>query len=212
VLGISNALAAGVMLGASASLLWEGADRSVLLVLVGAALGGVFVLALQRLMHRVGTPDVGSLTGVDARKAALIIAVMTAHSAAEGIGVGASFGGGDTLGVVITIAIAIHNVPEGVAVSLVMVPRGATVRSAALWSIFTSLPQPILAVPAFLFVEQFRTVLPAGLGFAAGAMIWMVVRELLPEALAQVPRRRVAIGSTAGAFAAMFAFQTYLLA
>lgn len=200
------------MLGASASLLWEGADRDLLLVLLGAVAGGAFVLALQRLMHRVGTPDVGSLTGVDARKAVLIIAVMTAHSVAEGIGVGASFGGGDTLGVVITIAIAIHNVPEGVAISLVMVPRGTSVRSAAGWSIFTSLPQPLLAVPAFLFVEQFRTVLPAGLGFAAGAMIWMVARELLPEALAQVPRRRVAVEWAAGAFAAMFAFQTYLLA
>lgn len=211
-LGVSNALAAGVMLGASTSLVWEGADRSVTLVLAGAGVGALFVLTLQRLFTQVGTPELAKLSGGDARKAMLIIAVMTAHSSAEGVGVGASFGGGDTLGLVITIAIAIHNIPEGVAISLVMVPRGASVRSAALWSIFTSLPQPLLAVPAFLFVEQFKTILPAGLGFAAGAMVWMVVRELLPEAFEQLPRRSAAIGWIAAAFAAMFAFQTYLLA
>ena len=123
---------------------------------------------------------------------------MTAHSAAEGVGVGASFGGGDALGLAITIAIAIHNIPEGVTISLVMVPRGASVRSAALWSIFTSLPQPLLAVPAYLFVEQFTAILPAGLGFAAGAMVWMVWRELLPEAIRQIPNRRAAFGWIAG--------------
>ena len=91
-------------------------------------------------------------------------------------------------------------------------PRGARLRAATLWSICSSLPQPLLAVPAFLFVERFTTVLPAGLGFAAGAMIWMVWRELLPETLAQLPSRRAAIGWVGFAFATMFAFQTYLLA
>jgi zinc transporter, ZIP family len=212
VLGASNALAAGVMLGASVSLLWEGAGRDLPLVLAGAVAGGLFVHGMQLIFRSIPTPDVAQLTGGDARKALLIIAVMTAHSVAEGVGVGASFGGGSTLGWVIALAIAIHNIPEGIAVSLVLVPRGASVRSAAWWSIFTSLPQPLLAVPAYLFVEQFTTILPAGLGFAAGAMIWMVARELLPEALRQVPRRGVAVAWVAAAFAVMFALQTYLLA
>jgi zinc transporter, ZIP family len=211
-LGVSNALAAGVMLGASASLIIEGAGRSLARVALGAAIGAAFVYGMQRLLSRIGTPDLGQLSGSDARKALLIIAVMTAHSAAEGVGVGASFGGGDALGLAITVAIAIHNIPEGVTISLVMVPRGSRVRSAALWSIFTSLPQPLLAVPAFLFVEQFRAILPVGLGFAAGAMVWMVWRELLPETIRQVPQRRVAFAWIAVSFAAMFAFQTYLLA
>ncbi len=210
-LGVSNALAAGVMLGASASLIIEGVGRSPARVLLGLAAGAAFVFAMQGLLRRIGTPDLAQLTGGDARKAVLIIAVMTVHSAAEGVGVGASFGGGDALGLAITIAIAIHNIPEGVTISLVMVPRGASVRAAALWSIFTSLPQPLLAVPAYLFVEQFKAILPVGLGFAAGAMVWMVWRELLPEALSQVPERRIAIGWIALAFVVMFGFQTYLL-
>jgi zinc transporter ZupT len=172
ILGVSNALAAGVMLGASASLIVEAADRSVPRATLGLAAGAAFVFGMQRAFRHVATPEIGQLAGADARKAIPIIAVMTAHSAAEGVGVGAAFGGGDTLGLAITIAMALHNIPEGVAISLVMVPRGATVLSAALWSIFTSLPQPLLAVPAYLFVEQFTAILPVGLGFAAGAMIW----------------------------------------
>lgn len=211
-LGVSNAIAAGVMLGASASLLLESASHGLIRVGIGAVLGGVFVFALQHRLGRAGAPDVGRLTGTDARRALLIIAVMTAHSVAEGVGVGAAFGGGGALGLAITVAIAIHNVPEGVAVSLVLVPRGASVKSAATWSIFTSLPQPLLAVPAFVFVRQFQAVLPAALGFAAGAMIWMAWRELLPEAVRQIPRRRVTIGWTGLAFASMFGLQTYLLA
>ncbi len=211
-LGVSNALAAGVMLGASASLIVEGTSRSFPRVAFGVLCGAAFVYGMQRLLNRVGTPDVGQLSGGDARKAVLIIAVMTAHSAAEGVGVGAAFGGGDALGLAITIAIAIHNIPEGVTISLVMVPRGATVRSAALWSIFTSLPQPLLAVPAYLFVEQFTAILPVGLGFAAGAMVWMVWRELLPEAMKQIPSRRTAIIWILVAFTAMLGFQTWLLA
>ena len=64
-----------------------------------------------------------------------------------------------------------------------LVPRGASPRTAAAWSVFSSLPQPLMAVPAFLFVEAFSEFLPIGLGFAAGAMLWLVVADLIPEAL-----------------------------
>jgi zinc transporter ZupT len=200
------------MLGASASLIIEAWQRSPARTGLGVAIGVVFVYGLQLRLSRVEAPDLGRLTGDHARQALLIVAVMTAHSTAEGVGVGAAFGGGDTLGIAITVAIAIHNIPEGLAVSLVMVPRGASVKAAALWSVFTSLPQPLLAVPAFLFVEQFVAILPVGLGFAAGAMVWMVCRELVPETWRQMQHHGPAFAWMAGAFAVMFAFQSYLLA
>jgi zinc transporter ZupT len=209
-LGPANAIASGVMLGASASLLIEGAARSGGRTAIGTGAGAIFVyLAYRAVGERSLT--LGTLRGVDARKALLIVGGMTAHSAAEGIGVGAAFGDTDTFGLLIAAAIAVQNIPEGLAISLVLVPRGTRVRTAAAWSVFSSLPQPLLAVPAFLFVEQFKAVLPVGLGFAAGAMVWMVGRELLPEALQQGPSRVVVV-VTLVSFALMLALQRGLAA
>lgn len=209
VLGASNAVAAGVMLAASVSLSLEGGERSVWRTALGFALGMAFVLLSERYLTHEHGHTLGSLTGEDARRALLIVGVMTVHSAAEGVGVGAAFADGGTLGLLITIAISIHNIPEGLAISLVLVPRGTSIGAAAGWSIFSSLPQPLLAVPAFLFVDAFESILPIGLGFAAGAMVWMVLGELLPEALATAPARVVALAGSA-AFVAMLAFQLLL--
>ena len=94
------------------------------------------------------------------------------------------------------IAIAVHNVPEGLAITAAMRPRGVSVSKCAGWSVVSSLPQPLMAVPAFLFVEAFRPALPWGLGFAAGAMVFMVLVELLPEAFDRGRRAEVATVAT----------------
>ncbi len=209
-LGAANAAAAGVMLAATTGLIWEGQRIGVGRAGAGFLAGVAFIVVARRLLAHDTHVALGRLRGEAAAKSLLIVAVMTVHSAAEGIAVGASFGEGATLGVVITVAIAVHNIPEGLAISLVLVPRGVSVRLAAWWSVFSSLPQPLLAVPAFLFVETFDGLQPAALGFAAGAMLWMAARELLPDALDEASRRLVLVVGLA-AFAAMLAFQLLLL-
>ena len=67
-----------------------------------------------------------SLRGRDAKKVLLFIGVMTIHSLAEGIGMGMSFGGGVSLGFFVNIAMAVHNLPEGIAVALVLVSKGVS--------------------------------------------------------------------------------------
>ena len=188
---VSNA-PAGLMLGASFGLVGEGSAYGSWQTLAGAVLGLAFILVAKRVLDRHSL-QVGSFRAADYRRMALMVVVMTLHSFSEGVAVGVSFGGGVTLATVITMAIAVHNIPEGLAISAVLRPRGVSVGKCAGWSVFSSLPQPLMAMPAFLFVELFRPALPYGIGFAAGAMAFMVLVELLPETFDAVPRRTVAL-------------------
>lgn len=181
-LGISNAVAAGLMLAASFGLIYEGIDYDAWMTIGGLLIGMGFIIVSQHIIHSYNDIQFGDLAHADASKILMVIGVMTLHSFTEGVSVGVSFSGSLDLGLFITTAIAVHNIPEGLAISLVMVPRGSSPLKAMWWSIFSSLPQPLMAVPAFLFVEIFQQYLPMGLGFAGGAMIWMVFSELIPEA------------------------------
>ena len=210
-LSIFQAAAAGLMLGASHNLIHEGGHINPFRTFSGMLLGLILIVLADRLISKRSDVDLGDLEGGDARKALLVLGIMTAHSFAEGIGVGVSFGGGEKLGLFITAAIAIHNIPEGLAVALVMVPKGTKTWKAGFWSIFTSLPQPLMAIPAFLFVTFFTPWLPVGLGLAAGAMIWMVFAELIPDAY-EGGASGAAIGiAVTLAFAALLAFQEFVL-
>jgi zinc transporter ZupT len=209
--GFSNAIAAGLMLGASFGLVSEGIDHGRWGTLGGVFVGVVFILVTQRLLSGYDEDELvfGAARGESARKMLLMMVVMTVHSFSEGVAVGVSFGGGMTLATLITVAIAVHNIPEGVAITAVMRPRGVSVARCAGWSVFSSLPQPLMAVPAFLFVEAFRPALPWGLGFAAGAMVFMVLEELLPEAFHEARRAEVATLATL-TIIAMVLFQRLL--
>ncbi len=205
---IANALASGLMLGASFGLLVEGREYGIPQTIVGGAAGVLFIVIGERVLADREV-SIGKLQGAGARQIVLVLLIMTLHSFSEGVAVGVSFGGGTGLATLITVAIAIHNVPEGLAISAVMRPRGASVLACAGWSIFSSLPQPLMAVPAFLFVESFRPVLPYGLGFAAGAMVFMVLFELLPEAYPVIGRTTVGWCVTLS-LGAMILVQQYL--
>ncbi|KAJ57100.1 dihydroorotate dehydrogenase [Actibacterium mucosum KCTC 23349] len=206
---ICNGIAAGLMIAASFSLLQEGYQLDPIRTILGLVGGFVFIAISHRIMERHEDFHIGAIQGADAIKMLMIVGIMTLHSAAEGIGVGVAYAGEDNLGQFITAAIAVHNIPEGLAIALVLVPRGAKVWQAVGWSIFSSLPQPLLAVPAFMFVTFFTPFLPVGLGLAAGAMIWMTLSELVPEALENATSPMIASAVTM-AIAGMMVFELLL--
>lgn len=129
----------------------------------------------------------------------------------EGLGVGVAFSGarGMTSGPFITWAIALHNIPEGLAVCLVLIPKGESKLRAALYAIFTSLPQPLVAVPAFYFVDSVKMLQPIGMGASAGTMIWMVFSEMIPEASKNISNDAVGLVVTI-AVCAMSTFNVIL--
>jgi len=110
-LGVFNALAAGLMLAASHRLILEGSTLNAGRTLLGILDGlGLIVLA-NWMTGRQEEMNIADLAGADARKAFLLLGVMTAHSFAEGVGVGVSFGGEQKLGIFLTLSIAVHNIP-----------------------------------------------------------------------------------------------------
>ncbi|RZV12161.1 ZIP family zinc transporter [Natrinema hispanicum] len=126
----------------------------------------------------------------------LILGILTIHSFPEGVAVGVSFaelgmdGGLSLLGfsipilaVFMTIAISIHNIPEGTAIAIPMRAMGLSNWRMVGAAVFSSLPQPIGAVIAYAFVSWAQSFLPFGFGFAAGAMVYLVATEFIPEAI-----------------------------
>ena len=190
-------LASGIMLSASLfGLVEEGlAEGTPLEILAGMAVGVVLVIAAHRVITHADV-DPRQYEEADFRKLLLILGVLTVHSFPEGVAVGVAFadlnlGGGaaflgftvPVLAIFMTVAISVHNVPEGTAIAIPLRAMDVSEWKMVWWAVFSSLPQPIGAVVAFAFVRLAREFLPYGFGFAAGAMIYLVLTEFVPEAL-----------------------------
>ena len=201
--GLATATACGVMFAASFDLVHEGQPHGALMVFAGILLGTVFIQIIKNILDGVGDVRFGHLHGAKAKRLILIVGIMAAHAIGEGCGVGVSFVGekGLAQGTLTTLAIGVHNIPEGMAKATVLISQGATASEALIWSIMTCLPQPMMAIPSYMFVNMFEFLLPIALGFAAGCMIWMVFAELLPEALKDCQASHVASAATVSAAA-----------
>jgi ZIP family zinc transporter len=205
-LGWGTAVASGVMLAVSGGLVLGSPEGSAVGVAAGVLLGIVFVQALRTVLARRGDVEIAGLIGGDGYGALLIVGILTIHSAAEAIGLASAFAGGRAFGWAIGLALAIHKMPEGFAVCVALVPRGVCVRRAAGFAALAAAPLPLLAVPAFLLIDSFSGILPAALGFAAGAMIFVVASEMLPEARRRAGARP-ALVYVAAAFTATALFE-----
>ena len=192
--GMMTATAAGMMLSASVFTLTGEAleNGGVWPVLAGLLAGAAFFWWTARLVSGAEW-RIGTLSAAESRQGVLVILAMFIHSIPEGIAIGVGYATGELrFGVLLAAAIAVHNVPEGMAVAMPLRARGVSVAKCAGYAILTSVPQPLAAVPAFLLVSIFQPLLPFGLGFAGGAMIFLVAFELLPESLECCSREQAA--------------------
>jgi ZIP family zinc transporter len=185
-LDASLGFAAGVMLAASfTSLILPGIERGgVIPVLVGIALGALLLDWSDRViphLHLVKGPE-GPHT--ERLKAVwLFILAITLHNMPEGLAVGVGFGAGDVPNAVkLMLAIGIQNIPEGLSVAVSALGAGmGTYFYASLAGIRAGLVEIPLALFGAWAVQVVQPILPYAMGFAAGAMLYVISDEIVPE-------------------------------
>lgn len=215
--------AAGVMLAASFfSLIIPGIDRAqaagasqteASAIVVAAVLLGAAVLAqinaivppLDKLS--LGPSAVALASGsASVRRVWLFVAAITLHNFPEGLAVGVSFGSGDVqAGTATAIAIGVQNIPEGLAVAGALAGIGYSPGRAVLAALASGLVEPVGGLIGVSVVSISAPLLPWGLGFAAGAMIYIVASEIIPETHARIPGGgRATLGIMVGLGSMMF--------
>jgi ZIP family zinc transporter len=134
----------------------------------------------------------------------LLVIAITIHNFPEGLAVGVSFGGGDiATGLSVAIAIGLQNMPEGLAVAAPLVREGYSRKYAVGLALLTGLVEPIGGILGVSVVTFAIGLLPYGLAFAAGAMIFVVGDEMVPESHAGGNERLATWGIMIGFFIMM---------
>jgi len=185
-LDVSLGFAAGVMLAASfTSLIIPGIEiGGIFPVLIGLLLGSLTIDILDHLIPHEHI--IRGREGIDTRRlkgVLLFIIAITIHNAPEGLAVGVGFGSGKLHeAITLMLAIGIQNIPEGLAVSLGAMSVGFGKK---FYAIYTSLRSGFIELPLAILgavlVYIFKPILPYAMGFAAGAMLFVISDEIIPE-------------------------------
>lgn len=158
---------------------------------IGLAVGMIFLLVMDKViphMH-LGKDETEGLPS-NLKKTTMLIFAVTLHNIPEGMAVGVVFAGfasGQSsitfaAALALTIGIAIQNFPEGAVISMPLKNEGFNKWKSFLWGSMSGIVEPIAAVLTIIFAKFLVPVLPYTLAFAAGAMLYVVVEELIPEA------------------------------
>ena len=200
-LDVMLGFAAGVMLAATSfSLLVPSIDLGGPWVAVlGLLLGAVVLHLIDRFIPHF-SPAFG-VEGPPSRLSRiwLFVLAITIHNFPEGLAVGVSFGSGDVAaGLVIATAIGLQNMPEGLAVALPLLREGYTRRKALGYGTLTGLVEPLGGLLGAAIVVISKPLLPWGLAFAAGAMLFVIADEMIPESHRKGYEREATFGLIAG--------------
>jgi ZIP family zinc transporter len=200
-LDTSLGFAAGVMLAATSfSLILPAIEiGGILKTTIGLVLGTLFLIVAEKLV-----PHIHHVTGMKGppthlSKVWLFILAITIHNFPEGMAVGVGFGGGDVAaGTTLAIGIGLQNIPEGLAVALPLVREKSTRARAFLIALLTGLVEPIGGLLGISIISVASALLPYGLAFAAGAMLFVISEEIIPETHTRGNDREATIGVIIG--------------
>ena len=165
--------------------------------MIGFLAGGVFLRLLDRLLpHLHPGMKISEAEGIHTswRRSVLLVSAITLHNIPEGLAVGVAFGAvglgisegvpGASLGAAVALAIGIglQNFPEGTAVAMPLRREGLSRGKSFFYGQLSATVEPVAAVAGAAAVLLAKPILPYALAFAAGAMIFVVAEELVPEA------------------------------
>jgi len=210
---------AGVMLAASffsllapalesAATVAGSTGSGVLMVALGISLGAVILMAADHWLpheHFVKGRE-GGAASQDMGLWLFVIAI-TLHNVPEGLAVGVAQGSGS--GAALTAGIAIQNMPEGLIVAIALVTLGISRWKAAALALATGMAEPVGGLIGASAVNHAAAMLPMGLAFAAGAMLFVISHEIIPETHRNGNERVATIGLIGG-FVLMMLFDTML--
>lgn len=157
----------------------------------GFIVGGLFVLFSDKFLDKVLKNKKSFKESASLKRSILLVAAITIHNIPEGMSIGVAFGGiasgvpGMTLigAIMLALGIGIQNFPEGAAVSLPLRREGCSRWKSFMLGQASALVEPISAIIGVVLVLTIRSILPFLLSFAAGAMLAVSARELLPESI-----------------------------
>jgi ZIP family zinc transporter len=185
---------AGVMLAATSfSLIVPAGEAAVqcgyatstgsVIIAAGMILGAVVLLAAHSyLPHEHFIKGVEGLPSTRLSRIWLFVLAVTLHNFPEGLAVGVAFGGGDVSnGTSIAIGMGLQNVPEGLAVALALIEIGYRANRAFFVALATGLVEPVGGVLGVTAVAASEALMPWGMAFAAGAMLFVISGEIIPE-------------------------------
>lgn len=188
--------AAGIMISASVwSLLIpaidiakEAGQNPLLHASIGFILGGLFLLFIDKLIPHLHL-ETNEQEGLPAnfKRSTMLVLAVTLHNIPEGISVAIAFSAGAitnnfSVAFALALGMALQNFPEGMAISLPLKKEGFSNKKAFLYGAFSGIVEPIAGIIAVFLISQITYLMPITLSFAAGAMIYVVVEELIPEA------------------------------
>lgn len=177
------AFTAGVMVAASTfELLPESMEMSsITTVSIGILIGVIVLTILERTIPHIDLEHRQMKISFD-KKALLIIAAITLHNLPEGLSVGVSYGSGlEGLGPLIAFAIGLQNMPEGFLVALFLVQQNVGKFRSFVIATLTGAAEIVTAFLGYFLTAYVANLVPIGLSFAAGAMLFIVYKELIPE-------------------------------
>lgn len=162
-----------------------------LLPAIGFTLGGIFVLLSDKFLDKVLKTKKSLRSADSLKRSILLVSAITIHNIPEGMAIGVAFGGiasgvpGMTLigAIMLALGIGIQNFPEGAAVSLPLRSEGYSRFKSFMLGQASALVEIVAGIIGAILVIYIRSMLPLLLAFAAGAMIVVVARELLPESV-----------------------------